>query len=457
MLYEALVPVLILVIVAWGGSVFRIKQYKWFKLVDFFVLSLGTFNGIGYLFVLWATENGMNTPVWGSWIQKLRGIEWLFPTLSLISVLSVWAGDAAGNALWSRNKIRKQLYLQQGQELTLPNWVPWAFLITGVITYWLYAHAYGGFARLLVYSKFIRTGRFDLIGIENPLSFLMPFGGFGLFALLLFTIQLLKTQSLRARIVSLCGFITTGIFSVYFLITWLGRALILTTFATIILGVWLYRSRFNIRAVTFNLILLFAIIMTSMPIITSLLTPGKKASYIVTQYATDFSYFVAGFSAVVNTKETRGMRDMVWWPLYFLPSRLRMQLGIDTASTQITRIVMGAPKGERGVMGEVPADFVTFGLLEGGILGIVIWSFLWGVMMNRLEQWLLGLRLPGFQEMLYSYAAIRIAAMAPLGSEPEIIIKSNLAYIIGCVMITLLRSQRSKYKFRHKLRINSKE
>ena len=49
----------------------RIYNKKKLELIDWFTISLATFNGLGFSFVLWATNNGMNSLFWSQYISML--------------------------------------------------------------------------------------------------------------------------------------------------------------------------------------------------------------------------------------------------------------------------------------------------------------------------------------------------------------------------------------------------
>jgi len=133
------------------------------------------------------------------------------------------------------------------------------------------------------------------------------------------------------------------------------------------------------------------------------------------------------------------MRDIAFWPIYFLPERLwKTGWGIDTASDYITLLIMGTPKGEAGVTGSIPADFVTFGYLQGGPFGLAIWAMLWGVMLCWLDRWLARLSLRGLQQVLYAFAVLSVAMMTVFYSDPEHIIECNLHFIIGCLAVAIV-------------------
>lgn len=435
-------PVLVLVLVAFGGTALRAIRWKRIRLTDFFVLAIGVFNGVGYTFVLWATEEGLNSALWALWIYKLRGFEWIYPTLSIIAILGVWFGEGATHVLQLRRASgRKSTAVTRCAVLNLPKWLPWTFLVLGVLTYWLYARPYGGFAGLLAYSGLIRAGRLNDIGISNPLSFLQRFGGLGMFSTLMFAGRVLSAKSRQARILEWIGFGAAGSFSVYVLVSWQGRLALILFFAAILLGVWTYRRGLKPRSVILALALTLSATIATVPLVTSLLTPGKRALSTIELFAREISFPAVSFSAALETPGIRGMQDLALWSLFFLPERVwKTTWGFDTASTYVTRLIMGAPKGEAGVTGAVPVDFVTFGFLQAGVIGVAWWSFIWGLALGGLDRWLVGPRLAGVWSFLYAYAGLFVAAMTALYSDPEHIIERNLHFIIGCVVIMLLKA-----------------
>ena len=435
----AVFGVLPLMVVVLCGTALRLLTRRRISLVDCFALCTGALNGVGFLFVLWATQAGLNESLWQNWLGRSGTVAWLFPTLSIIAVMGVWFGETLGNTLYPRKKKSYSCCASLARNKKFLGRISWIFLLLGVITYWLYARPYGGFSGLLKYSALIRSGRFAEIGIDNPLSFLQRFGGLGMFSAFLFEGLLFEAHSVKEKFVNLMGLILASVFSFYVLYSWKGRLMLLVFLLTLLLGLLFWRKGFTLRSVLYGLFFSALLSIVGLPFVTLLIAPGKSSSSAVQLLAKELSFPAASFAAVVEAPEIRWMRDIAFWPIYFLPERLwKMGWGIDTASDYITLLIMGAPKGEAGVTGSIPADFVTFGYLQGGPFGLAIWAMLWGVMLCWLDRWLARLSLRGLQQVLYAFAVLSVAMMTVFYSDPEHIIECNLHFIIGCLVVAIV-------------------
>jgi len=252
----AVFGVLPLMVVILCGTALRLLTRRRISLVDCFALCTGALNGVGFLFILWATQAGLNEPLWQNWLGRSGTVAWLFPTLSIIAVVGVWFGETLGNTLYPRKKKSYSCCASLARNKKFLGRISWIFLLLGVITYWLYARPYGGFSGLLKYSALIRSGRFAEIGIDNPLGFLQRFGGLGMFSAFLFEGLLFEAHSAKEKFVNLMGLILANVFSFYVLYSWRGRLTLLVFLLTLLLGLLFWRKGFTLRSVLYGLFFL---------------------------------------------------------------------------------------------------------------------------------------------------------------------------------------------------------
>jgi hypothetical protein len=405
-------------------------------LLDWFALAISIFNGIAFAFVLWATAEGLN-PRWAVWITQREELGLGFPVMSLIALVSVWVGAVLvpGRARTTiPDRPAAKLPWRLGRRLER---LSWGLLLGAVTSYWVYAHAYGGFGELLHYTGLIRTARLATTGISNTWSFLQRFGGLAIFSSFLFFGLVLSPIRTRSRVRCVVGLAMSSVVAVYVLYSWGGRLALLVYATTFVLGYFFWRHGATYRMLLRGLgVLLVMVLMT--PLVTRWVDPEKGAATLAELAAKELSFPVVAYAASLEGDEERWMQDILVAPVYLLPKRVWSgALGLRSASEDNTLRIMGALKGEDGVTGGIPVDFVTFGYLQGWALGVAIWGILWGAFLKWLSSWLDRIPMSGIRAPLYAFAVISISAMTVLYSDPVHIIERNIHFIIGGVALTL--------------------
>lgn len=423
--------------VAWLGTIFRIMVRKRLDLVDWFVGTLGGFNGVGYAFIIWATQAGIN-PHWERWILPYSRYYWLPPILSLIAAGGVWMGATLAGASWRSREEHAELTPRAVVEIRRFAWV---FLFAGIFCYYLYTMAYGGFAEMLNYSALIRSGMFDAIGIDNPLSFLKRFGGFAFFSSLLFYALVLEDRPKgHLRIICLLGLVTSIGFSLYVLYSWLSRVAIAMYLSAFPLA-YVYHRSHQSHMIIFRLTPLVLAIAIGLPFLSLWMTPGKSSTSIIEFYARELSFPIISLFSAIENDRFRFFFDLAVAPIYMLPSRIWSGVfGLDVVSNINTETILGYVKGEGGVTGTIPVDMVTFGYMQMGAFGVAIIGFCIGaglVWLEKLIQWMPG---KGLRSVLYAYSALMVSTLTVLYADPQHILYRNFHFIIGTLALATLVS-----------------
>lgn len=433
-------PSLMLTGIAWAGTVFRLLVHRRPDLVDWFVGSMGALNGLGYLFVLWATESGLN-PYWARWIVPHAADYWLFPTLSLIAVIGVWLGAAAARASGAR-PLHDPTRLTARTSSRVAR-LAWALLLLAVLCYFLYARAYGGFAGLLKYSSMIRAGLFEQIGVDNPWSFLQRLGGLAFFASFLFTALLLEGVRRRANMLPrLLGLVMSVCFSLYVLYSWKARVSLVFYVAVFPLT-YVYHRRPRAYRLLGGIIVVVMLVGLALYSVTFMFSPGGAPRTIAEFYARELSFPAASFLSAIQADGFRFFSDLAVAPLFLLPERIWSGvLGISTASYINTQRIYGYPKGQGGVTGGIPTDMITFSFMQGGVAGIAILSLLWGVALVWLQRLMERLPGRGLPLVLEVYAGFMVSAASVLYADPRIVIQRNIHLFIGMCALLLLVPRR---------------
>lgn len=417
------------------GTIFRIVMHKRLDLVDWFVGTMGAFNGIGYAFVLWATHTGTNQ-FWAQWILPYNSYYWIPPFLSLIAVGSVWIGAAVAGG--SRKPFEKYDDLSS---TVLIKKLAWGFLFVGIFCYYLYARAYGGFFELLNYSNLIRSGMFDLIEIDNPWSFLGRLGSLTFFSSFLFYSIVLEGRLKGcSRLIFLLGLAVSVGFSLYVLYSWLARVAIVMYISVFPVAYVYYRSR-NSYSMIIKLSLIFFTIAIALPVLSLWITPGKASTSIIEFYAKELSFPAVSLFSTIDDTNFRFFFDLFVAPLYMIPSKIWSGVfGLVTASDVNTEMIFGYRKGEGGVTGGVPTDFITFGYMQMGVIGVSLMGILMGgglVWLERFINWMPG---RGLRSVLYTYCMFMISILTVLYADPYHIVQRNIHFIIGIASLFALLS-----------------
>jgi hypothetical protein len=189
-------------------------------------------SGLGWAIVVAATELG-NNPTWHNWLLSthppypiytacafiLAGFtdfDWLLPG----SLLSDRQGQSKVRASSHSSNVLSASWLLFGAAFSFQ---------------WVYAQAYGSLVDLFAYSASLRSAA---LRVDNPLTFLQPFGGLALFASFgFFGVVIAGRRSLGVMV----GLALSFRFSLYVLYSWLGRIRFLVSVLTLFLGLVLFR------------------------------------------------------------------------------------------------------------------------------------------------------------------------------------------------------------------------
>jgi hypothetical protein len=422
-------------IIAWAGVLVRLVLRKRLDLIDWFVGALGFTNGACYIVVLIATYQGLNTTRWGKALLSFESSFWLVPVLGLIGIIGAWLGGflwPIGSKNFPLFKIVSSGTLDIKEQFIEK--MAWIFLLLAFICYYQYTRAYGGFFQLLNYSSLIRSGLFDLIGVQNRWSFLKPFGGFAFFSSFLFFALILK-NCINRRFIKGLGLVLSFLFSIYVLYSWRGRVGFVKYLSVFSLGYIFCRFGYGYKSlVRISLIIMLLIFILSP--LSFLMTPGKASDNLASFYAKELSYPFASLFSAVDKSEYRYGRDVFHAPLYFMPERIwGPMLNLDTASTINTERIMGARKGEDGVTGSIPVDFITFWYMQLGIYGVAIGSFLWGILLRWVDGIICNVNSKELRALFYAHIVLSFAMQTSLYADPRHIITRNFYFLCGFFML----------------------
>jgi|LFRM01.1.fsa_nt_gb hypothetical protein len=420
----------ILSAISWVGTVFRIFIRKQVDLVDWFVCSLGFVYGVSYILVLFSTYQGYN-PYWEHYILSFEHIFWLVPVFGLIALFGTWLG---GCLCFYIDVIHVSSSSALKKQTNSIEKLAWFFLILSVAGYWLYARTYGGFIGLLDYSSLIRSGFVD---IKNPWSFLNRFGGFAFFASFLFMALFIRYKYLFKRTILGLAFISSLVFSVYVLYSWKGRVGFLTYLAVFPLGYIFLHNGYGFKALT-KIIIIVLLVILVLPVFSTWLTPGKASENICMFYAKELSYPYVSLYKSIEANSYRYGRDAVLAPIYFLPQRVWWGIfSWESASDQNTINIMGFRKGEAGVTGGIPTDFITFWYMQLGVYSVAIGGIIWGILLRLFDKFIRSIAFKELCAFIYAYAVLSVSVLTSLYADPYHIIRRNFHFFIGLIVVSI--------------------
>lgn len=435
--YTSVIGGLLFATILYSFVAFRLTKLKRLQMIDWFLLSLATFNGLGFAFVLWSTFSGRNSDTWTHRIIQYDTITVLqYLSSNIILAFTVLIGWYISIALTNKYRHQKpsilnyRLLVRNRKRFTI---VAWIMISIAIVAYSIYTKPYGGFVGILKYSRAIRAGVFF---INNPYSFLKRFGGFAFFASYLFLGLILDTKKEKvAKKNYYIGFCLSFVFSLYINYEWLGRLTFATYFLTLILGYVL--ANYN---TLFGLVRKGFIFVASSLVVTigadRILEGTSHKIGIIELFASELSFPFASYVIQNNYYQFRWFKDVIVAPLFVLPERIWSSIfNIESASSYNTLIVAGARKGEAGVSGSIPLDMLTFGHLQGSIIGILFIGLIFGCFLFFLEKKIDKLPVEGVKCVIYANVVLNISVFSVLYGDTQHIIIRNFPLIGGSLLI----------------------
>lgn len=451
----ALVFGLLFTVITAAVEYFRIFLNKRkFEYLDFLLITLAMFNGLGFAFVLWGSKNGLNTDLWTNRLVRYDAysisIYFALNILLMTAIICGWtiAGRIGRTSRAGSKKVQvssgKTELKEPGRLYSMLERSAWLLFAFAFLSYVLYARAYGGFGGLLYYANVIRSG---ILLVNNPFSFLQRFGGFAFFAsFIFFSLLIDKGREGTRTKSSIAGFIMSFCFSLYVLYSWDGRVAFMVYLLVFILGLIMYRSKSLIRlAGRLSIILVLGLVL--IVVFDRLLNRSPEGMSITRLFVKELSFPSAAFITWLGNDTFRWFKDILFAPFYLLPSRIwRNMLGMDTASMLLTYDFWGAYKGEAGVTGSVPADLLTFSYMQAHIAGVVIVGLLVGAVICFLQQLQDRIPLDSLRAVIGSNILLNLVILTVPYGEPYHILTRSFYLIGGLILIFIIFARhRKKY------------
>ena len=396
-------------------------------LLNWTTLGMGGVYGAGWIIVLWVTEKGGN-PLWYSWIVPNAEFYPVHTAAAFLLLAGIWVGWLVASKLFRRQPYERGVMLPSRDR-----WLAtglWLLFCVAVLSQWLYAKAYGGFLNMLDYSSAVRSGIFL---VDNPLSFLRPFGGVAIFSS--FGFFGLWLSGFR-RLTIVLGCVLSFVFSVYILYSWLGRMGFLVYLSTFLLGFILYFKPKPLALLCSGSALLLGLLAGAYLI--SVWFNINPAENLVIFAARELSFPFGSFFAqlLYGDSLSRGFVDFLYSPVFLLPSSWWTHWLEDIGQIN-TALIMGAAKGEKGVTGSIPVDLLTLGLLQMHLAGVAAVGAMFGALLRMLQSILDRIGNPGVRSVFEAYVALQVAIIGIFYAQPSIFVSGNFDFLFSAIFLWL--------------------
>lgn len=404
------------------------KEYP--PLVSWSLLATGLVYGLGWVTVVHAAISG--TDFLGAERIASDKDYWVLYNLSvLFSIFGIFLGWNILRPVASLTaRISSRVFSLSYKELVF---IAWFMLITAFVLRYLYVSAFGGFFSYLEYSRAIRSGIFE---INNPWSFLQPFGHLTLFSSYIFWAV---RRDGNKTFFNFAGFWLAFLFSVYVLYSWSGRAGFVIYLCVFLLA-FIYLKHFSAKTVVIGGMVGSLATLYLLYIISNVfeIKGADNFSYYVVK---EISFPFVGFFSQLERGDYlyRGFTDLLYSPLYLLPSS--WTTGLMEGVEQInTLVISGAKKGDYGVTGTIPVDLITLGLMQIHVPGVFITSIVFGGFIKLLQVFFSAIESDSLRCVFLAYAAVKISFISIFYANPSNFVASVFPILLLILSILFYKS-----------------
>lgn len=346
------------------------------------VLAFTMFFGMVFPLIYYAYACGYVQGTYAETIANISGTTILeyyaCATMALIGIVITF-GAHHKSILHMWNSKKHSSYINENHV----EWANWLFLFLGIGCSYLYYKAYGGYTGYLQYSGKIRSGVFL---VHNPYSFLIVFRNFSVLSAFLSFARVFSGRPIKIRDVVLLS--VSLVYSIMTLYSNQGRVAFAFFFLVLMLYLMFRRqNKYRNKGFLFPLMCISVIALGGIYVAGAIFGRNDAGS-ILEEIIGEVSFPFHNFSNAalcVENGNYRFFKDLIIWPVFVLPTSIwSSRLGIQTSSTLMTIMTFGASKGEKGVYGELPVDFLSQVYMQLGMLGVLVsaagWCF-WGCRM----------------------------------------------------------------------------
>jgi hypothetical protein len=410
-------------------AVMSTKNKRYPPLISWSLLAMGLVYGLGWIAVVDAASSGVI--FLGAERITFNQDYWLLYNLSILFVIfGMFLGWSIlkSDTFFIKN-LSKIFLISYGGLVS----IAWLMLIIAFVFRYLYVNAFGGFFSYLEYSRAIRSGIFE---IDNPWSFLQPFGHLALFSSYIF--WAVRSDS-NKTLFNFLGFWLAFLFSVYILYSWVGRVGFIIYLCVFLLA-FIYRRNFSAKRIVIggavgSLVTLYLLYIISN--IFEIKGADNFSYYVVKEISFPFVSFFAQLEQ--GDYLYRGFTDLLYSPLYLLPSSWTAGW-LDGVEQINTLVISGARKGDYGVTGGIPVDLITLGFMQIHIPGIFVIGVVFGVLIKVMQIFFSSISLNSLRCILLAYVAIKISFVSVFYANPSNFIASIFPILLLIVSVLFYKS-----------------
>jgi oligosaccharide repeat unit polymerase len=310
--------------------------------------------------------------------------------------------------------------------------------IISIVALFMWSASFGGIAGVMQFGRTIRSG-YTVENISNSMGFMKHFVPFGLFASIIF-LALYRTEK---RAIFFIEFLIMFIVSVIYSVANDGRAPFMMYLVSILILWWMTaKKRYTQRNKVWMIIIVIIafLLITNMDNILSFLRTGtygtqQTDSGIFTFLADEFSFTVrnaqSSQEALKDGETFRLLKDIVAAIFSLLPSRFTPE-GVVKLQIINTQYWMG----NFTYYGGKPTDLMAASLYELWYLGIIIWPFIYGLVVKKLDTYFEKSRDTIYGKILFVQLIYQFAKT--VGYADLSLIALNVFYLVLCHLIVMI-------------------
>lgn len=305
-------------------------------------------------------------------------------TLAFISYLFFLFGYRVSTF---KKKALFHTYLNSHNVKKLYKITKWIFLI-GMAFLILYIMLFGSISNMLLANKRMAYGGEAEVEIDSPFLFLILLAKVIIFCSYMFW-GMKKISDGKVKTL----FYLSLLLSLFLLFRFSGRMILMTFIAAFVLSSFILKQKlpklkFVILAALGGLVILFGNAMFKSFLYEDAFSRRQEYYSNADPVLTPFLDIIGGFSFPYRNllhyyeySDFSYFIDMVQFPLYILPRRIIPIRPVETTIEVNTMNILGIPGGI------MPPDIVTYGLLNLGILGVILIAFAFGILCKYIDSY----------------------------------------------------------------------
>lgn len=406
------------------SDVRNLNLYHWF------VLGIGIFYGLFFAINVYLLGEGYFTES-SQWVTRSEDYYFIYYVLIYAFIIFSYFGY-----ITPKTKVKSDAYLNSSDNKDKAYFLIIILLLTlSCLFIYLFTKGRGGVIGNIHYSKAFGEAKFtesNSWSFLNPLITLAPVS-----CVLLYSYFLFKKNT-----INLIAFIFSLLPAYYVLFFNSGRLTLILFSAAPLLVYALYKEYRN-ATVFFAIVVGVFLLISSVSYISDLLdwkSRGNYGQFFISETSFPFYGFFANVHA--NTDSIRLFKDILMYPFYVLPERVTGitfdVTTINTASVENVEFYSSYKEASK------PVDLITFGWLQGGVLGVALFGYFYGYILKVINNTLQQISYAPIKLAIFGLIVIRMMYgsfyyMAPMG-----FFNKNIAIIFSIFVVYLVARKEIK-------------